>query len=220
MPQTIKTIIVLSIIFLTSCVFLTENSLDQTISDNSFLNRFPQNQKAIVIFKLSGKKNDKIYLCQQKSISTNDIKDCQSIYITNQYHILMLKPDLYYFVPTPPNHPIFSKNQIKNQEKYLTILEAKAGEMIYVGDIVYKQAITKHNDYEDDEEVSILNSQFTILDNFEQVQNLLMGKNSKQTQKLFANQTWEINYLIKEYSSLRSIFKKKLLTSFESKPQK
>lgn len=220
MPRTIKAIIVILTIFLTSCVFLTENSLDQTISDNNFLNRFPRNQKAIVIFKLSGKKNDKIYLCAQENIRANNINDCQLIYITDQYHILMLKPDLYYFVPTPPNHPIFSQNQIKNQEKYLTILEVKAGEIIYVGDILYKQLITKHKDYEDDEEVSILNSQFTILDNFELVQNLLSGNNSKQTQKLFANQTWEINYLIKEYSAFKSIFKKKLLTSFESKPPK
>ena len=220
MPKPLRLLIIFQIIFLTSCVFLTENSLDQTISDDSFLNRFPQNQKTIIIFKLSGKRGDKVYLCQQKNIVANDIKACQPINITNQYHILMLKPDLYYFVPTHPNHPIFSKNQIKNQEKYLTILEAKAGEMIYAGDIIYKQAISKNKDGEDDEEVSILNSQFTILDNFELVQNLLAGQNSKQTQKLFANQIWEINYLIKQYPSLRSIFKKKLLTSFESKPQK
>jgi hypothetical protein len=218
-PQ-IKPIIFLSLFFLSSCVFLTENTLEQTISENSFLNRFPQNQKAIIIFKLSGKKNDKIYLCAQENIRANNINDCQLIYITNQYHILMLKPDLYYFVPTPPNHPIFSQNQIKNQEKYLTILEVKAGEIIYAGDIIYKQLITKHKDYENDEEVSILNSQFTILDNFELVQNLLAGNNSKQTQKLFANQTWEINYLIKEYSAFKSIFKKKLLTNFELKPPK
>jgi len=219
MPQALKTIIILSIIFLTSCVFLTENTLEQTISDNGFLNRFPQNQKAIIILKLSGKKGDKIYLCGQENIVVDNIKSCQPIYINNQYHILMLKPNLYYLFAPPKNHPIFSTNKVVEQEKYLTILEAKAGEMTYVGDVFYKQEISQVNGYEDSV-VEVLNRQFKILDKFELVQKLLSGKNSKQTKKLFANQPWEINYLIKQYPDLQSRFKKNLLKSFDIQEQK
>jgi hypothetical protein len=209
MPRTIKTLILLSIIFLTSCVFLTENSLDQSISDNSFLNRFPQNQKVIVIFKLSGKRGDKIYLCRQENVTASNIKGCKPIYIADQYHILMLKPGSYFFFSPPPNRPIFSENNIEAQQKYLTVLEAKAGEILYVGDILYRQAIKQIKDY-DDEEIMVLNSQFKVLDKFELLQNLL-ERNSTQTQKLFANQPWEANYLIQHYSDLQKYFKKKLL---------
>jgi hypothetical protein len=213
MPHIIKTLILLSAIFLTSCVFLTENSLNQSISDNSFLNRFPQNQKTIVIFKLSGKRGDKIYLCRQtekkENITTNNIKGCKPIYIADQYHILMLKPGSYFFFSPPPNRPIFSNNNIETQQKYLTVLEAKAGEILYVGDILYRQAIKQIKDY-DDEEVTVLNSQFKVLDKFELLQNLL-EKNSTQIHKSFINQPWEANYLIKHYSDLQKYFKKKLL---------
>ncbi len=215
MPRTIKTLILLSAIFLTSCVFLTENSLDQSISDNSFLNRFPKNQKAIIIFKLSGKRGDKIYLCRQtqqkENSEVNNIKGCKPIYINDQYQILMLKPGAYFFFSPPPNRPIFSKNNIEIQQKYLTILEVQSEEILYVGDIIYRQAIKQIKDY-DDEEVTVLNSQFKVLDKFEMLQNLLK-KNSNQTQKLFANQPFEANYLIYNYSNLQKYFKKKLLTN-------
>ncbi len=212
MPKIIQTLILFPIILLTSCVFLTENTLKQTISDNSFLNRFPQNQKSIIIFKLAGRRGSKIHICGQENILANNINSCQSIYITNQYHILMLKPNFYYLFATPPNHPLFSKNKIVEQEKYLTILEAKIGEITYIGDIAYKRAIGRSRN---NTKLSILNRQFTVLDNFELVQKLLSGKNSKKTQKLFANQIWEINYLIKEYPNLQNRFKKGLLKNFD-----
>jgi hypothetical protein len=210
MPKAIKTIIILSIIFLNSCVFLTENTLGQTIGDDSFINRFPQNQKSIIILKLNGKKGDKIYLCEQKNIVAGDIKSCQPIYISSQYHILMLKPSLYCLIAPPKNQPIFSTHKIVEQEKHLAILEVKAGEVIYVGDVFYKQEAKQTNGYQENV-VEVLSRQLTILDNFELVQKLLSGKNSKQTQKLFANQPFEINHLIKEYPNLQNRFKKKLL---------
>ena len=216
MPQAIKTIIILSVIFLTSCVFLTENTLKQTISDNSFLNRFPQNQKSIIILKLSGKKGDKIYLCNQENIAVNNAQSCQPIYTSNQYHILMLKPSLYYLFAPLKNLPIFSTNKVVEQGKYLTILEAKAGEMTYGGDIFYKQKISRLNDGEDSK-VEVVNHQFKVLDKFEFLQKLLSGKKSKQTKKLFASQPWEIHYLIKQYPDLQSHFKKKLIRSFDPK---
>lgn len=215
--NTQKIIALILIILLSSCVFLTENSLDQTISADNFLNRFPDNQKAIIIFKLSGQKFDQIYLCSKENIISNKINNCQSIYATNQYRILMLKPNLYYFFAPRENHPIFFNNKTEDQEKYLTILETKAGEMIYAGDIAYKQA---GND-EEGKSSKILNRKFSINDNFDLVENILNGKNSGksswQKEKLFANQTWEINYLIKEYPSLKNRFKKRLLKSFEFK---
>ncbi len=211
--KTQKIIALLSTIFLSSCVFLTENSLDQTISADSFLNRFPQNQKAIVIFKLSGKKEERLYLCPKGNIATKTITNCRTVYATNQYNILMLSPNLYYLFAPPENRPIFSNNKTEEPEKYLTILEAKAGEMIYIGDIFYKHSVNT----DEDQSTKILNHKFAVNDNFELVENILNRKNSKQKEKLFANQTWEINYLIQEYPSLKRCFKKRLLKSFEPK---
>ncbi|MES2677977.1 MAG: hypothetical protein V4612_06695 [Pseudomonadota bacterium] len=203
-PTKITTLLLLT--FFSSCVFLTENSLDQTISSDSFLNRFPENQKAIIIFKLNGKRSERLYLCAKE-----DDQNCRTIYATNQYNILMLSPNLYHLFAPPENRPLFSDKKAKQQEKYLTILEAKAGEIIYVGDIFYKQAASN----DEDKSTKILNNKFAVNDNFELVENILSGKNSRQKEKLFANQTWEINYLIQKYPSLKKRFKKRLLKSSE-----
>ncbi len=194
-----KLLIFLSTILLSSCIFLTENHLNQTINTDSFLNRFPQNQKTIIILKFSGKKGDRIYLCKQENFFSSNKNDCQTIYAEEQYHILMLAPNLYYLFAAPENLPIFSRKKAKKEEQYLTILEAKAGEMIYAGNIVYQRSINK----------------FTVSDSFDLVENILSGKNSQNKEELFTNQIWEINYLIKEYSTLKNRFKKKLLKNFE-----
>ncbi|MFT7088120.1 MAG: hypothetical protein ACJAZX_001575 [Rickettsiales bacterium] len=55
--------------FFSSCVFLTENKLSQTVDSDNFLNRFPQNNKAIVIFKLKGKLKRRAYLCREGDLN-------------------------------------------------------------------------------------------------------------------------------------------------------
>jgi len=212
-----KIIAIILIIFLPSCVFLTENSLEQNINANDFLNRFPENKKTIVILKMSGKKSDLIYLCPkenaERNIEANNIKNCQPIYATNQYNIVMLDPNLFYLLSTPENRPVFSSNKIEEKEKYLTILEAKPGEILYVGDLTYKKSI--NND--EDKKIKVLNQKFLISDNFELLESILSGKNHQQKEKLFANQPWQINYLIDQYPSLKNRFKKRLLKNFEFK---
>ena len=190
----IQKIIILSILLLlSSCVFLTENTLNQAINTNSFLSRFPQNQKAIIIIKLNGKREDRIYLCNKNNVIVK--KTCLPIYATSQYRILMLNPDFYYLNVPPKNRPIFSQNNSKMSEEYFAILEAKAGEIAYVGDINYQTLYRK----------------LVVNDNFKTLQNLFNKADLEQLQKLFANQNWEINFLTEQYPHLKKRFKKRLL---------
>lgn len=211
MKHTLKTLILLSLLTLSSCVFLTENTLDQTINDNNFLNRFPTNKKAIVLLKIQGKKNERVYLCQKTQESVQNNEDCQAIYATGQYRILMLNPSIYYLFAEPKNRPIFSDIKTSEEQKYSAVLEVKSGKIIYAGDIFYK----KITSIDDDGETKIVSQKLVANDNFELVQNILSGKNSKQKDKLFSNQKWEIDYLIKNYSSLQNRFEKKLIESKE-----
>ncbi len=212
MKKTQKFSIILSLFCLSSCVFLTENRLDQTISENSFLNRFPENKKAIVILKLQGKKRDRIYLCQEKNVLIHDLKGCKTVYATNQYNIFMMEPASYYLFSKPENRPIFGANKIEEKQKYFAILNLNAGEIIYAGEIFYKQAAAENEALE----VRTLDRRFVINDNFHLVENILNGKNLKQKDKLFSNQVWEVNYLINNYQKLESRFKKRLLESAEN----
>ena len=208
--NTIKIIFLILTISLSSCVFLTENSLEQTINANNFLNRFPQNQKAIVILRLNGQRGGRIYLCPHKNIIANDFAGCRAIHANNQYKILMLNPHLYYLFPQPEIRPIFSKIKIAEQAKYLSTLEVKAGEIIYAGDINYRRINSIYNERNE----TSLNDKLIVNDRFELVQKLLSGKNTPQKEKLFTNQIWEINYLIKEYPSLEHRFKTRLINNF------
>jgi hypothetical protein len=220
-PQNLIKIFILILLFsLSNCVFLTENNLNQTVNDNSFLNRFPDNQKAILIFKFTGKSSlissDKIYLCAQENLPNQAIDKCQSIIAANQYRILMLPPNIYYLLPPIKNAPIFPEYKNTKKEHFLTVLPVKAGEIIYAGDISLKLS----DQGEKGEGKIVEDKNFIVKDNFILLQNLLSGKNSKQTERLFANQIWEINYLIKEYPTLQNRFKKQLLKSFPlEKPQ-
>ena len=51
----------------------------------------------------------------------------------------MLNPGSYYLFNEPKNRPIFFDKDNNFNQRYFTILNAKASEMVYVGDIFYKQ---------------------------------------------------------------------------------
>ena len=183
------------ILLFSSCIFLTENTLDQTISANNFLNRFPQNQKAIALIKINGKRGDRIYLCSKKDNIIAKKENCLPIYATNQYTILMINPGLYYLVAPPKNRPIFPQNDHLESEQSSVILEAKAGEIVYVGDINYQTLYVK----------------LEVNDSFEILHNLFVKADLERLQKLFVNQNWEINFLVQQYQNLKDRFKTRLL---------
>jgi hypothetical protein len=191
-----KTIIILSILFLLpSCVFLTENTLKQTISTNSFINRFPSNQKTIVIIKLNGKSDEKIYMCDSKNNIFVTKESCLQIYATNQYTILMLEPSLYYLIIPPRNRPIFYNHNKQIVDKKVAEIEVVIGEIQYVGDINYRTLYRK----------------LVVNNNFKNLKNLFDNKNLERLQELFTNQGWEINFLFEQYPQLKNRFKKRLL---------
>lgn len=198
---------IIFLFFLSSCIFLTENNLSQTVDDNNFLNRFPENKKSIIILKLQGKKRDRIYLCEEKNVFESKLEGCRSIYATGQYSIVMLKAGNYYLFAKPENRPLLMQNKIDEKRKYFASLSLKSGEIIYIGDISYKSSI--NND--DESDFKDLGKKFTIQDNSKLIEAVLNGQKSSQKDKLFSNQIWEINYLIKNYPKLKNRFYKKLL---------
>ncbi|MFT6346685.1 MAG: hypothetical protein ACJA02_000923, partial [Myxococcota bacterium] len=133
-----KLIIYLFLVFsLNACIFLTENTLKKSVKTDDFLNRFPDNQKSIVILKVKGKKKTKIYLCEKENV--NDPRDCRSIYVSDQYHILMMKPLKYYLFGSIKNKPLFQSSD-SGHLKSFGVLQAKAGDLIYAGKISYRQS--------------------------------------------------------------------------------
>lgn len=208
-----KKLLIIFLLSFSSCVFLTENKLSQTISEDNFLNRFPDNKKSIVIFKLNGKKRDRVYFCQDQDMTRGSLENCKAVYATNQYHILMLKPAKYYLFSKPENRPLLSENKIDEKQKHFASFKSKSGKVLYLGEITYKSAIAS----DDDLDVQNLGGKFLVKDNFNLIQKILSGQNQKQKDQLFSNQNWEINYLIDNYENLKDRLSKQLLENDEVK---
>ncbi|MFT6106324.1 MAG: hypothetical protein ACJA0S_001034 [Rickettsiales bacterium] len=204
MPKITKIIISLFLILsFNSCVFLTENTLRNSVSENDFLNHFPENQKSIVIFKIKGKKKTKIYLCEEENVS--DPRNCRSIYVSDQYHILMMRPANYYLFSSIKNKPLFQNNN-DGHLKHFGVLQVKAGELTYAGKISYRQSSTI-----DKSGKKTIKQNFSVKDHSKLVKEIFSGNNIAQKSKLFSNQNWKINHLIKKYPSLENRFRINLL---------
>jgi hypothetical protein len=202
-------ILILSLLLLSSCVFLTEGSLSNITDENSFLNRFPDNQKSIVIVKITGNIKNITWWCNQKNLIKHSDDNCFKIRPSKQYQIMMLEPGSYHFFSYFKNHkPFFiSPKEIYNSKKNLTIFEAKAGEISYIGDLSLSRSsrISKKH-----------SGEFRIKDSFKKLDKILSGKSSKKAEKLFPKQVWEIKYLVKNYSNLKDRLKTRLAYGFKS----
>ena len=213
-PKLVKTLIFLAILPIASCVFLTKNNLNQTINQNSFLSRFPQNQKAIVIFKIRGKPHSKAWLCREQNYELKNLDDCHKIYSSNQYQILMLEPSIYYLHSPLSNSSLFPEVKVSSKTRSSASIEIKAGELVYAGDLSIKNYVDKNSDEENLQSQEVANEKvgddFVMQDSFKSLQNLLKKQDYEKAEQLFANQIWEINYLFKEYPMLENRFIKRL----------
>ncbi|MCE3255119.1 MAG: hypothetical protein K0R25_613 [Rickettsiaceae bacterium] len=199
----VKKVALLTLLFLLgSCVFLTENSLKQNVNQNSFLNRFPENQKSIIIFKARGKAKSSILFCDQES--TND---CRKIYVSNHYQILMLEPGIYSLQANSYDSPIFSR--FKKSNKELVLLELMPREIAYLGTLSIRKRSNSNN--------SASRSNFEVTsdsgakDDSQMIKNLLENNERQKLEELFANQILEINFLIDKYPEVKNLFKKRLI---------
>lgn len=201
-------------LLISACVFLTKGSVMDFADENSFLNRFPENQKAIVIVRINGSTGSKALWCDQKNLLHSDSDNCFWLYASRQYHIMMIKPGVYYLLKSFRKYPpLFSSvDEMNEQIKYLTTFVARAGEIVYIGDLSMKG-------FKDDDKsnlsIGAVNNDFIVQDNFDLLRDLLSGKNPKKAEKLFANQIWEKKYLTKQYPRLQNHLVKRLVKSFK-----
>lgn len=199
MHQKIKTPVssLLLLLILSSCIFLTDGFKPNIVDDNNFLNRFPDNRKAIVLIKINGNSRSQTYWCRNALEHSQD--HCFRVNADNQYHIIMVLPGVYYFLKSAKtSEPIFGK--VPKSLKYLTVFEARAGEIIYVGDL----GLEGLGGGDLDEVVM-------VKDNFNLLISLLGGKKKALFHKLFASQVWERNFLLQKYPEWQSRFKKRLV---------
>lgn len=210
--------VILALCFLSSCVFLSEGSVNDFVNENNFLNRFPENQKSIVIVKIAGSSASKVLWCDQKNIIEPSPDNCFWIYAGDTYHILMLKPGNYYLLKYFRKHPpLFSSiDESHNQMRYFTSFSVKPGQISYLGDLAMKGSAGKEYDQEDKNIISD-NGDVIVRDNFENLRDLLNNKNPKKTDRAFANQPWEKNYLVKEYPNLKNLLVKRLVKNVKLK---
>ncbi len=208
----IKIIFAVIMVSLSSCVFLTENTLNQTINENSFINRFPQNQKSIIIFKFNGKKDQKIYLCTADNVLQEDESKCIKINSSKNYIVVMTNPGFYYLLANENFNPIFSRQKLETEIKKLNFVELKLEEISYIGDIYNSSQLISEK--QNQQEYKILNNKFLLKDNFSALEKLLSNKNSKKSLEL-SNQNWQMKYLIKQYPFLKNYLKKNLIKEVE-----
>ena len=184
--------------FFSSCVFLTENHIQESANENSFLSRFPENYKSIILLKLkSSNKWDRIYICEINDYSQRKTDLCQALYATGSYQILMINPKQYYLFAPPKKNPLFVVKDLKGKPRnYFAKVTLNAQEISYLGEINYNQVLRIS-----DEE----NSKARVIakNNFKDVEKVLEGNNDEEQKKLFSGQKLEINYLINNYALLK-----------------
>jgi hypothetical protein len=204
-----KILILFFCLSFSSCVFLSEGRLKDFANQNSFLNRFPENQKSIIIVKVNGRFGSAMWWCSQRNILKYNSDNCFKLRANKQYQILMIEPGLYYFLKSFRKYPpIFSPVQ-KDYDKIkrLSTFTAKAGEIVYIGDLSIRRS-----SWEDDG--------FRVRDGFKKLDLLLSNKNPEKTKQLFASQMWERKYLIKNYPNLKTRLTKRLVKGFDLEKQK
>lgn len=201
MPKILKSLII--IFSISSCSFVTENILETSKFHNSnkFLERFPDNQKSIVILKFSSKSpNDYLLWCKvfefDDKMSGND--NCQKIYSSDFYKILMFEPGNYKLSEYEfEDQYIFQKPKKKISSKASLNFKAEVGKIIYAG-FIKENGVKKHE----------------IIDNFALIKNALETRNYQELSKLFSHSIKDLELLVKNYHDSPKNFIKEL---FEGK---
>ncbi|MFT6333006.1 MAG: hypothetical protein ACJAW3_001356 [Lentimonas sp.] len=203
---------IFSLLLFSSCVFLTENTLIQSANENSFLNRFPDNFKSILILKINGNRRDRIYLCQVNDYSQRRSNKCKTLYATNKYQILMIAPKEYYLFAPPKRDPLFVDKKTSNQlRKYFAKLDLNAQEITYSGELSYNKAVRISDQKTSNSQENGKSGKKISKDKLEEIQKIIEEDNEKEIKKLLSNQPLEIRHLIKNYPQLKKYLVTKLL---------
>ena len=133
----------ISLLTVSSCIFPMAL---KKIDSNSLVNRFPDNQKAIIITKISDKDLDRRFSYFEKSTNWQEISSGNNSYFQEilnhnpNYRAYVVKPGIYsasrynmsYNTYFNFEDPLWND---KDNLPTFASFEAKAGEVVYIGDI-------------------------------------------------------------------------------------
>lgn len=197
-----KSLIITLLLLFTSCSAISDNLIGSFPQANYFFARFPQNKKAIVIFKFFSEKQiseNKLW-CRVSSIGAkvSDSKFCINFSSANLNEMMMIEPGTYKmagYIGEMENGEYFYRinpKKLSNKNKYPIIFEAKEGEITYVG------ALREDENY------------IKVHDEIGEIKKYLNVQNQKSLLKIFDNNAQEIDYLIQLYQASPKILVNKL----------
>lgn len=140
-----KVTTIITLLFISSCAFFSHHQIDEQAFEY-----FPQNKKALIIFKLSSA-YPSVEWCKYRESETDKSNNCINIKSQSNYQILLVEPGKYevasydkisyrYRFTHHKIEPSFSNITHKRRSKPIMVFEAWPSKINYLGDI-------KLNDY-------------------------------------------------------------------------
>lgn len=173
--------------FLTSCTAICSNLIGHFPDNKIFLERFPNNKKAIIISRF----HDNSMMAESamwcRVIDDSDLKKvdfCVNFLFANKAEIIMLEPGKYYLFSTSNKKYRSKKYLYEMEEKFLSVNRSKlsftvrAAEIAYIGDMYKKSGRV---DFEDE---------------FLELKKLLQNRNYEALEKTFVNKKTDLTWLI------------------------
>ncbi|HLD76548.1 MAG TPA: hypothetical protein VI861_00285 [Rickettsiales bacterium] len=177
----------------TSCAALIDRFSPNFPEANSFITRFPQNSKGIIIFQLSSKYPATIWCKTSLEIEVASA-NCFEMNPSQNYQIMMLEPGWYEIRAYEKNTKRYGKNilnskfinlgkqRISKPELAFEVVEAKIS---FIGKISYRSSqIIQQNPRDED---------------FGTVKEALKNENIKELHKIFKGYKVEAEILAKKY---------------------
>lgn len=215
-------LLIIIIFLLSACQFATDNVFGSFPHANKFLQRFPQNQKSLVILKST---TDNLIWCkvQKESDAITDEDFCLEIKPKKQNQVLLFDPGIYKLLDysSIKEDYIFGKSREKLSSKNSLVINLAAQEIVYIGSIT--RVGTK---YQAESEFEILKKAFrsknyqelkdSIILNLQDLEQLVNLAQENLSQKIAAPVNYEKNLNKKLKNSCQPICNQKLIDEKEA----
>jgi len=196
----LKTLIFITLLLQTSCVFLAQNNL-AAIDQNNLFYRFCENEKSLIIFRIDGRQNSKVRICPKKKAST---QKCQIFAknpgATKDYRLAMFEPGNYEISALTYKTPIWPDSKAAGKLSF----SVKSRDISYIGDLRlqnYRQSHLQNSKKR--------TSNLSARDKFEKLEKLLQ---KKKIEEIFSAQPMAIKQLNKSYPKWSKKTQKNLAT--------
>ncbi len=179
-----------ALLLLSSCAFFTDNLFGSFPNANQFLNRFPENQKALIMIK---NYTEDLFWCKVESqyheIKSDDF--CIKVRPSKLNQILMLDPGIYKLIDYSftKEQYIFGKTRKNLSSKSSLVVTVDANKINYVGLI------------------ERVGSKYKAEDEFAEIQKSFKTKNYQELKASFEISLNDIDYLFKIYEKNSNILK-------------